>query len=82
MSCSVHDVSNLERRGTPAVFVLSEHFASAATTQSEALGFDAATVFTRHPIQDRTDEEMIAIADTAFEALIAALSNPEPDTPG
>ena len=81
MSCSVHDVSDLERRGTPAVFVLSEHFASAATTQSEALGFDAATVFTRHPIQDRTDEEMITIADTALEALIAALSNPEPDTP-
>ena len=81
MSCSVHDVSDLERRGTPAVFVLSEHFASAATTQSEALGFDAATVFTRHPIQDRTDEEMIAIADTALDALIAALSNPEPDTP-
>ena len=81
MSCSVHDVSDLERRGTPAVFVLSEHFASAATTQSEALGFDAATVFTRHPIQDRTDEEMIAIADTAFDDLIAALSNPEPDTP-
>ena len=82
MSCSVHDVSDLERRGTPAVFVLSEHFASAATTQSEALGFDAATVFTGHPIQDRTDEEMIAIADIAFDDLIAALSNPEPDTPG
>ena len=74
MSCSVHDVSDLERRGTPAVFVLSEHFATAASTQSEALGFDAATVFTSHPIQDRTDEEMVAIADAAFDDLVAALS--------
>ena len=74
MSCSVHDVSDLERRGTPAVFVLSEHFASAASAQSEALGFEAATVFTGHPIQDRTDEEMVEIADAAFEALVRALS--------
>lgn len=75
MSCSVHDVSDLERRGTPAVFVLSEHFASAASAQSEALGFEAATVFTGHPIQDRTDEEMVQIADAAFEALVRALSD-------
>jgi len=73
----VHDVSELERRGTPAVFVLSEHFATAASAQSEALGFDAATVFTRHPIQDRTDGEMIAIADAAFEGLVRALSDSE-----
>ena len=77
MSCSVHDVSDLERRGTPAVFVLSEHFASAARAQSEALGFEAATVFTGHPIQDRTDEEMVEIADAAFEALVRALSDSE-----
>lgn len=76
MSCSVHDVSDLERRGTPAVFVLSEHFASAASAQSEALGFDAATVFTRHPIQDRTDEEMVAIADAAFDDLVRTLTEP------
>ena len=77
MSCSVHDVSDIERRGTPAVFVLSEHFATAAGAQSEALGFEAATVFTSHPIQDRTDEEMIEIADAAFDRLVAALSDPE-----
>ncbi len=74
MSCSVHDISDLERRGTPAVFVSTEHFTSAVATQSEALGFDAATVLTRHPIQDRTDEEMVAIADAAFDELVAALS--------
>ena len=77
MSCSVHDVSDLERRGTPAVFVCTEHFTTGVTAQSEALGFEATTVLTRHPIQDRTDEEMLAIADTAFDELVAALSDSE-----
>ena len=74
MSCSVHDVSDLERRGTPAVFVCTEHFTTGVAAQSEALGFEAATVLTSHPIQDRTDDEMIAIADAAFDDLIRALS--------
>ena len=79
MSCSVHDVSDLERRGTPAVFVTTEHFTTAVAAQAEALGFDAATVLTRHPIQDRTDDEMLAIADAAFDELVAALSDSEGD---
>jgi len=27
-----------------------------------------------HPIQDRTDEEMTALADTAVDALVSALT--------
>ncbi len=76
MSCSVHDVSDMERRGVPAVFVSTVHFASAATAQSESLGFDAAAVLTSHPIQDRTDKEMTAIADDAFNKLLKALTDP------
>ena len=76
MSCSVHDVSDIERRGVPGVFVSTVHFASAVTAQSEALGFDAAAVLTRHPIQDRTDDEMRDIADAAFEDLLKALVGP------
>ena len=79
MSCSVHDVSDLERRGTAAVFVSTVHFTSAVAAQSEALGFDAATVLTRHPVQDRTDDEMIAIADAAFDDLVRALSDSVPE---
>jgi hypothetical protein len=30
-------------------------------------------VFVEHPIQDRTDEEMVAIADGAFDQVVAAL---------
>ena len=76
MSCSVHDISDIERRGVPGVFVSTVHFASAVSAQSESLGFDAAAVLTRHPIQDRTDDEMAAIADTAFDDLVRALVGP------
>ena len=70
----MHDISELERRGLPAVFVASAEFVTAAEAQAEALGFDPAAVFTEHPIQDRTDAEMSAIADAAFESLVEALT--------
>ena len=76
MSCSVHDVSDIERRGVPAVFVSTVHFADAVVAQSESLGFKAAAVLTSHPIQDRTDEEMTALADAAFNDLARALTGP------
>jgi len=56
------------------VFVTTVHFASAVSAQSQSLGFDAAAVMTSHPIQDRTDDEMTAIADEAFEQLVKALT--------
>ena len=77
MSCSVHDISDIERRGVPGVFVSTVHFSSAVAAQSEALGFDAASVLTRHPIQDRTDDEMTEIADAAFDDLVRALVGPQ-----
>ena len=76
MSCSVHDISDIERRGVPGVFVSTVHFASAVESQADALGFDAAAVLTRHPIQDQTDDEMTAIADAAFDDLVKALVGP------
>ena len=33
-------------------------------------------IFTPHPIQDRTDDEMVAYADEAFEAILAAITTP------
>ena len=45
--------------------------------QSTSLGFPAvARVFTPHPIQDRTDDEMVAYADAAFDAILAAITRP------
>jgi hypothetical protein len=72
----VHDIVDLEGRGLPGVFVASSEFVDAATTQAEALGFpDAARVFVAHPIQDRTDDEMRALADASVDAILATLTN-------
>jgi hypothetical protein len=69
----VHDITQLEARGVPAVFVASAEFESAAAAQAEALGLDVARVFVPHPIQDRSDDEMVALADEAIDAIVAAL---------
>ena len=72
----MHDISDLELRGIPGVFVASEGFVDAAVAQSTSLGFAAvARVFTPHPIQDRTDDEMRAYADAAFDDILASLTS-------
>jgi len=70
----VHDIADLEGRGRPGVFVASAEFEAAADAQERALGFPAARVFVAHPIQDRTDDEMRALADDAVEELLKALT--------
>ena len=71
----MHDTTNLESRGIPTTFVASEPFREAAEAQATGLGLDAAGVFVRHPIQDRTDEEMRALADEALEEILKSISN-------
>jgi hypothetical protein len=67
----VHDIVDLERRGIPSVFVASAEFVQAADAQATSLGFpNVARVFTPHPIPDRTDDEMVAYADAAFEEIL------------
>ena len=73
MSCSVHDLTDLEGRGVPGVIVASSEFVDAAAAQGRALGADPTCVFVPHPIQDRTDEEMRALADAAVEDIVRAL---------
>jgi hypothetical protein len=70
----VHDIADLEGRGIPGVFVASTEFVVAAAAQAEALGFDAPRVFVAHPIQDRTDDEMRALADGAVDEIVAQLT--------
>jgi len=69
----VHDIADLEGRGVPGVFVASVEFAGGVAAQAEALGIDPPFVLVRHPIQDRTDEEMRTIAEEALPELVAAL---------
>jgi hypothetical protein len=70
----VHDIADLEGRGVPAAFVASIEFTDAAAAQSRALGFPAASVFVPHPIQDRTDDEIRALADAAVDEILAAVT--------
>ena len=70
----MHDISELEFRGIPSIFVASSEFREAAHTQAQGLGFDPAGVFVPHPIQDRTDDEMRAIADGAVDEILRALT--------
>ena len=71
----MHDIADLERRGVPGVFVASDVFVGAAAAQAAALGFPAARVFVAHPIQDRTDEEMVALADAALDQVVTLLTS-------
>jgi len=72
----VHDINDLELRGIPSMFVASDQFVDAAIAQSTALGFPAVSrVFTPHPIQDRTDDEILTYADVAFEQIVETLTN-------
>ena len=64
---------DLESRGIPGGYILTEQFREADLAQSKALGFSAMKVFVEHPIQDRTDEEMGAIAQRAFSSVLAML---------
>ena len=56
------------------VVVASSAFTDAAALQAASLGADPACVFVPHPIQDRTDEEVRAIADAAVDQIVAALT--------
>ena len=70
----MHDIADLEARGLPGVFVASTEFIDAAAVQSRALGVGSAAVFVPHPIQDRTDDEMRALAEHSVDAVLAALT--------
>ena len=70
----MHDITNLEARGIPSVFVASSVFTDAAEAQALALGFPhAERVFVPHPIQDRTDDELRALADGALDEILRRL---------
>jgi hypothetical protein len=74
VSCSVHDITDLEGRGVPGVFVVSTEFVAAAESQAKALGLDTRRVFVPHPIQDRTDDEIRVLAEAVVDEVIACLT--------
>ena len=69
----MHDIADLEGRGIAGVGVATTEFVQAAAAQSKSLGFDPALVFVAHPIQDRSDAELRALADQALDRIFEAL---------
>jgi hypothetical protein len=70
----VHDIVDLESRGVPSVMIASTEFVDAASAQAAALGAEPARVFVAHPIQDRTDDELVDLADGAIEEILRNLT--------
>ena len=50
-------------------------FRQAAEAQAKSLGFEPGIVYVPHPIQDRTDAEIRAIAEAAFEDVLAMITS-------
>ena len=62
---------DLEDRGIPTVFISTVEFVDGAIAQAKALGTTPSAVYVEHPIQDRTDDEMRAIADAAVDEIVS-----------
>ena len=71
----MHDSVFFEDHGIPTATVISTEFERAARAQADALGAgDYRTVMVAHPIQPLTREEVRALADRAFDAIVARLT--------
>lgn len=66
---------SFENRGIPAGFIASSEFVDAAKAQSQSLGVEPAGVFVQHPIQDRTDQEMVQLAAQAIDRIISLIAD-------
>jgi hypothetical protein len=66
---------NLDGRGIPGVSVVTREFADAVEVQAKALGFEPAVVYVAHPIQNRTADELKALADEAIAPVLKLLTS-------
>ena len=71
----MHDGVFFEDHGIPTATVISTEFVRAAAAQAQALGATAyKTVVVAHPIQPLTRDEVRALADKAFDEILARLT--------
>tara|TARA_B100001057_G_scaffold117298_1_gene115884 strand:+ start:116 stop:343 length:228 start_codon:yes stop_codon:yes gene_type:complete len=69
----LHDLNALDKLKIPGLLVATTEFVSAAKAQAKSLGFEPATVWVEHPIQNRTKKELKMIAFQAFDSIIKTL---------
>ena len=71
----MHDGVYFEDQGLPTATVISTEFAKAVRAQAGALGADSyKTIMVQHPIQPLTRDEVRALADKAYEEIVARLT--------
>ena len=71
----MHDGVFFEDHGIPTATVISTEFVRAAAAQASALGAtDYRTIVVAHPIQPLTREEVRALADKAFDEVLARVT--------
>ena len=70
----MHDITDLELRGIPGMLVASTEFIKAAAAQGKALGFEPPACYVPHPIQDRSGDEIRALAEAAFNAILSRIA--------
>ena len=56
------------------MLVATTEFMDAAAAQSRSLAFEPAIVWVDHPIQNRTGEELEALADGAIDEILGMLT--------
>jgi hypothetical protein len=71
----VHDSVFFEDQGIPTATIISTEFRRAARAQADALGALAFEVIVvAHPIQPLTRDEVRALAEGAFDEIVARLT--------
>jgi hypothetical protein len=71
----VHDGVFFEDQGIPTATIISTEFRRAARAQADALGARAfETIVVAHPIQPLTRDVVRALADGAFDEIVARLT--------
>jgi hypothetical protein len=74
VSCGLRDIIEFESLGRPGVLIASDAFSRAAANQVELLGQPKlAYALAPHPIQDRTDDELRAMARDLADRALAAI---------
>jgi hypothetical protein len=75
VSCSVHDLVRLERRGVATAGVATEPFVDEALEQARVLGMpDLRMAFVPHPVQLLSEHELRALADGVFDRAVELLT--------
>lgn len=65
---------DVDQRGLPGVSVLTTEFRDAFAKQCAAIGFEGASLYVPHPMQNRTTVELHRLAEESFESILASLT--------